>query len=368
MKEFYIGLMSGTSADGIDAALVEFAPEPKLHASHFLPFPAELRQRTVDLASGNYAGDSIDAVGALDTELGECFARAALGLLEQSGVPAGQIRAIGSHGQTIRHRPQGKFPFSWQIGDPNVIAARTGITVVADFRRRDLALGGQGAPLVPAFHRAMFSDAREDRAVINIGGIANVTLLPAHGGRVTGFDTGPGNILLDAWSGSQLHQPHDTDGAFAASGQVDAGLLYALMADGYFNAPPPKSTGREYFNAGWLDQHLEPGKLAPEDVMATLVELTAQSIIDAILHHAVHTDRVLVCGGGTHNSFLMQRLNALFGESRVESTETFGIHPDWVEAMAFAWLARETLASRPGNLPDVTGASAATILGAIYPA
>ncbi|MGH8399519.1 MAG: anhydro-N-acetylmuramic acid kinase [Gammaproteobacteria bacterium] len=368
MNQFFVGLMSGTSADGIDAALVEFTPAPRLRAHHFLIYESALRERILQLAAGDAAGDAIDATGELDTELGTWFARAANELLQKADIPLAQIRAIGSHGQTIRHRPNGKHPFSWQIADPNVIAARTGISVVADFRRRDLALGGQGAPLVPAFHRAVFSDPHESRVVVNIGGIANVTLLPAEQGRVTGFDTGPGNVLLDAWSSSQLKQPHDIDGAFAATGRVDAGLLHALLADDYFSLPPPKSTGREHFNASWLERHLQHTRIAAQDVMATLVELTAQSILDPILHHAVHTERVLICGGGAHNLYLMQRLASLFGESRVESTERHGIHPDWVEAMAFAWLAHETLAGRPGNLPEVTGASRAAILGAIYPA
>ncbi|HEX5339689.1 MAG TPA: anhydro-N-acetylmuramic acid kinase [Gammaproteobacteria bacterium] len=368
MTQFFIGLMSGTSADGIDAALVEFTPAARLHTSHFLAYQTDLRERILQLASGSYDGDAIDAAGALDSELGEWFARAANQVLQKSGLASAQIRAIGSHGQTVRHRPDRKHPFSLQIADPNLIAARTGISVVADFRRRDLALGGQGAPLVPAFHRAVFSDPHQTRAVVNIGGIANVTLLPANQGQISGFDTGPGNVLLDIWSSRQLKQSHDADGAFAASGRVDASLLHELLADEYFAALPPKSTGREHFNAAWLDRQLGKTRLEARDVMATLVELTAQSILDAILHHAVHTERVLICGGGVHNRYLMQRLGALFGESRLASTEQYGIHPDWVEAMAFAWLARETLAGRPGNLPAVTGASHASVLGAIYPA
>ncbi|HET7921741.1 MAG TPA: anhydro-N-acetylmuramic acid kinase [Gammaproteobacteria bacterium] len=368
MSEFFIGLMSGTSADGIDAALVEFTPAPRLHASRFLAYPPLLRERILQLASASQSSDALEAAGALDTELGREFARAALELLQQASLPAARVRAIGSHGQTVRHRPGGAHPFSMQIGDPNLIAAHTGISVVADFRRRDLALGGQGAPLVPAFHRAVFGDAGEHRAVVNIGGIANVTLLPAGSGEVTGFDTGPGNVLLDAWSARQFGAAHDEAGAQAAAGRVDAALLHVLLADEYFALAPPKSTGREHFNPDWLERHLRGRKLAPQDVMATLAELTAHSILDAILHHAVHTARVLVCGGGVHNRHLMQRLGSLFGEARVESTERHGIHPDWVEAMAFAWLARETLAGRPGNLPSVTGASRASVLGAIYPA
>ena len=367
MTQFFIGLMSGTSADGIDAALVEFDPGPQLRSQHFLPYDSELRERILRLASGTLPGDTIDAAGVLDNQLGGWFARAASELLQKSGVPATRIRAIGSHGQTVRHRPQGTHPFSLQIADPNLIAARTGIRVVADFRRRDMALGGQGAPLVPAFHRAVFASQDESRAVVNIGGIANVTLLPANQQPVTGFDTGPGNALLDIWSMRQLRQTHDINGAFAATGHVNSDLLHTLLADPYFSAPPPKSTGREHFGAAWLDRHLTDPALEPRDVMATLTELTARSIVDAVRHYSRNTTRVLVCGGGAHNRYLMERLESLFGETRLESTEQYGIHPDWVEAMAFAWLARETLEGRPGNLPEVTGASAATVLGAVYP-
>lgn len=367
MSEFLIGLMSGTSADGIDVALVEFNPAPHLHTSHFLPYASEMRERILQFASARYSGDPIDAMGTLDGELGGWFARAVHELLHKAGVPASRIRAIGSHGQTVRHRPGGPHPFTLQIADPNLIAARSGITVVADFRRRDMAFSGQGAPLVPAFHRAVFASPRESRAVVNIGGIANVTVLPARGHPVTGFDTGPGNVLLDIWSAMNLNAPHDAAGEFAASGRVDTTLLQTLLADDYFAAPPPKSTGREYFNATWLERQVRNGTPAAADVMTTLVELTAQSIHDAITRHASGTERVLVCGGGTHNHYLMRRLQFLFGDTQVESTEKYGIHPDWVEAMAFAWLARETVNGRPGNLPDVTGASQATVLGAIYP-
>lgn len=367
MNEFLIGLMSGTSADGIDAALVDFTPAPQLHSSHFLAYTPDLRERILQVAAASYSSDPVDAMGTLDRELGEWFARAAEELMQKAGIDASRVRAIGSHGQTVRHRPGGRHPFTLQIADPNLIAARSGITVVADFRRRDMAYGGQGAPLVPAFHRAVFASPHESRAVVNIGGIANVTVLPEGGQRVTGFDTGPGNVLLDIWSSMNLNAPHDDGGEYAASGHLDPELLHVLLADAYFAAPPPKSTGREHFNAVWLERQVHNARLAAADVMATLVELTAQTIHDAIARHASGTARVLVCGGGTHNRHLMQRLRFLFGNVPVESTEKYGIHPDWVEAMAFAWLARETLSGRPGNLPDVTGASQASVLGAIYP-
>ncbi len=368
MSDCFIGLMSGTSTDGVDAALLEFAPAARLLNTCFLPYPQLLREALLDFAGGNYAGDAIDQLGALDNELGELFAEAALAVLAKTRLSRADITAIGSHGQTVRHWPAGEHPFTLQIADPNVIAARTGITTVADFRRRDVALGGQGAPLVPAFHNAVFADRKETRAVVNIGGIANMTLLPAESGVVSGFDTGPGNLLMDAWSRAHLQQPHDKNGAFAASGTVNAVLLQALLTDEYFQRQPPKSTGREHFGEMWLAERLRGRNLAPADVMATLCELTAHSIADAITSHAPHATRVLLCGGGAHNTHLLKCLAANLPHRTVTTTEDFGIHPDWVEAAAFAWLARETLAGRPGNLPAVTGARQPTVLGAIYSA
>lgn len=368
MSEYFIGLISGTSTDGTDAALLEFAPAPCLRHCRFLPYPDALREQLLAFAAGQYRGDPVDQLGALDHELGERFAQAALALLQDSGVPAAQVRAIGSHGQTVRHRPHGAQPFTLQIADPNLIAARTGITTVADFRRRDLALSGEGAPLVPAFHAAVFSDPRETRAVVNIGGIANLTCLPADGAAVSGFDTGPGNVLMDWWSREHLHAPFDKLGAFAASGQAHAGLLNSLLADGYFARKPPKSTGPEYFNAHWFSQKLGSLDLSPADVMATLCELTAHTIAACVVTCKPSVQRVLLCGGGVHNTQLCARLAAHLPECKLQSTGEFGISPDMVEAGAFAWLARETLAGRPGNLPAVTGASRSTVLGAVYPA
>jgi anhydro-N-acetylmuramic acid kinase len=276
------------------------------------------------------------------------------------------VRAVGSHGQTVRHRPRGTHPFTLQIGDANVIAARTGIAVVADFRRRDVALGGQGAPLLPAFHKAAFGDASEERIVVNIGGVANLTLLPAKG-EVRGFDTGPGNVLLDHWSREHLHEPYDAEGSFAAGGRVDEALLTHLLADPYFAAPPPKSTGPEHFNGPWLEGALGATRRKPEDVAATLAELTARSIADATKRQAPGVARVFACGGGAHNKHLMARLAALLPGATLASTTSLGIDPDWVEAAGFAWLARETLQRRPGNLPSVTGAAQYSVLGAIYP-
>ena len=367
MGELFIGLMSGTSADGIDAVLMEFAPAPRLVATHYTAYAESLRGRIRRFAAGGYAIDAIDELGALDVELGQLFGAAVLALLKEARVEAAQVRAVGSHGQTVRHRPRGPHPFSLQIADANVIAARTGLTVVADFRRRDVALGGQGAPLMPAFHRAVFGDTAEERVVANVGGIANITLLPAQG-EVHGFDTGPGNVLMDHWSREHLSEPYDAEGAFAARGRVDETLLARMLADPYFAAPAPKSTGPEHFNAAWLKQALDGAAHKPEDVAATLCELTTRSLADAVRFHAGAARCMFVCGGGAHNKHLMARLAARLPGVAVETTAALGIDPDWVEAAGFAWLARETLERRPGNLPNVTGAARYSVLGAIYPA
>ena len=367
MSDACVGLISGTSADGIDAVLLEFAPAPRITATHFSPYPVSVRERVLKLAAGSYTADAMDELGGLDVELAELFAAAALALLEQSRTQLSAVRAIGSHGQTVRHRPRARHPFTLQIADPNVIAARTGITVVADFRRRDVALGGQGAPLLPAFHRVAFANPGEARIVANIGGIANLTLLPPSG-EVQGFDTGPGNVLMDLLSREHLGKPYDKDGMFAASGRVDDALLSAMLRDPYFSTPPPKSTGPEYFNHAWLQAALGPRQLEPHDVAATVCELTARSIAEAAVHHSDRVSAVYVCGGGAHNGHLMARLAAQLPQARVDSTEALGIHPDWVEAAGFAWLAHQTLEGLPGNLPSVTGAGRATVLGAIYPA
>ena len=364
--ELFLGLISGTSADGIDAALVAFAPRLEVLAACTVPWPEPLRRRLLDLAQQADATLSPDAFGRLDAEVGECFALAALHLLERAGVDAAAVTAIGSHGQTLRHRPQGEFPFSLQIGDPSRIAERTGITTVADFRRRDVAAGGQGAPLMPAFHAHVFGAGAEDSAVLNLGGIANLTLLP-RGGPVRGFDTGPANALLDAWCEAQTGAAFDHGGAFAAGGLVDAGLLERLLSEPWFRLPAPKSTGREVLQLGWLQARLG-GHEAAADVQATLVELTAASVADALLRELPGCRRLLACGGGVHNPLLMARLAARLPAVTVASTAAAGLDPDHVEACGFAWLAARTLAGRPGNLPSVTGARGARILGAIYPA
>lgn len=362
----YLGLISGTSADGIDAALVRFDPRPRLVAARTFAYEAWLRRRVLALSQLE-AAPTLDDVGETDALIGEAFAAAARALLGGAGVAPAAVAAIGSHGQTLRHRIGGPASFSLQLGDPNRIVERTGITTVADFRRRDIAAGGQGAPLMPAFHAGVLARPGEARAVLNLGGIANLTLLPADG-RVRGFDTGPANGLMDAWCERHLGQAYDAGGAFAATGTVDAPLLEALLADPWFALPPPKSTGRDHLHLGWLEARLGERTLPVADVQATLCELSARTVIEALQRTQPDTVALLVCGGGVHNPVLMGRLQALLPDARVESTASEGLDPDFVEAMGFAWLARETLAGRPGNRPEVTGAAGPRVLGAIYPA
>lgn len=363
MSELYIGLISGTSADGIDAALVDLSStKPKLLATHFTPYEENLRRPILDLYQPG--ADEINRLGQLDVLIGKTFAHAANTLLEKNNLTRDKIAAIGSHGQTIRHHPKFEYPFTLQIGDPNVISAETGITTIADFRRRDIALGGQGAPLVPGFHYHIFF-GKSDRIIVNIGGIANITLLPANIMQpIVGYDTGPGNALLDAWAEKHLQKPRDENGAWAATGKVNTQLLEKLLCDPYFKSAYPKSTGREYFHLEWLQPYL-PREINPVDVQATLVELTARSILEAINNHFARGE-IFICGGGVHNGFLMSRIKSLAKNFSVESTETFGVNPDWVEAMAFAWLAQQTLKKKSGNITTVTGAKQPVILGGVY--
>jgi len=368
MSELYIGLMSGTSMDAIDAVLVNLDRRvPLLSHQLNIPVPGKLRTRLTAAAQGEAI--TLSHLSELDVHLGHMFADAVKSLLQQSGISAKTVRAIGSHGQTIYHRPSGPFPTSVQIGDPNIIAERTGITTVADFRRRDMAAGGQGAPLVPAFHEAVFRLNDRNRVIANIGGIANITILPADPlKKISGFDTGPGNTLMDGWIKKQQRKNKDDSGRWAASGIVDEGLLGKMLKDPYFRKAAPKSTGREYFNPAWLDKLLKRHKqrILAKHVQATLCELTARTISDAIHDYALDTDEVLVCGGGVHNLSLMLRLQMLLGDIRVVSTEEFNTDPDYVEAIAFAWLAKQTLEHRAGNIPSVTGARHGVILGGIY--
>lgn len=363
--DLYLGLISGTSADGIDAALVAFEPQLRLVAGRTFAWDAATRERLIALGQGGDA-KSLDELGELDVRVAQAFADAAMKLMEEAGAKRGEVRALGSHGQTIRHRPEARFPFTWQIGDGNVIAERSGIATVADFRRRDIAAGGHGAPLMPAFHAAMLHSPDEDRAVLNLGGIANFTLLPREGA-VRGFDTGPANALLDAWCERHTGNAFDAGGAFATQGRVDETLLTRLLDEPWFALPPPKSTGREQFHLDWVESRLR-GDETPADVQATLLELSAATAADALRATQPQTQRVLVCGGGVHNPLLMARLAARLPGCAVESTAVHGLDPDFVEAMGFAWLARETLAGRPGNLPAVSGAQGPRVLGVVYPA
>ena len=363
--EFYLGLISGTSADGIDVALASFDPAPRLHAALTQPYPDGLRRRILDLAQGD-GRIALDELGTLDAEIAQNFAGAANALLQRERVEARTVTAVGSHGQTVRHRPQLDRPYTLQLGDPNVVAELTGIATVADFRRRDIAAGGQGAPLAPAFHAAMLPHDGRTRVVLNLGGIANITIL-APDAAVTGFDTGPASCLLDAWAQQHLGTAFDKDGAFAAAGAADRSLLARLFEEPYFATPPPKSTGREVFHLAWLRQRLQGFSLAPADVQATLVALSARSIADAVRTHAREAADVLVCGGGVHNPVLMRALADELAPMPVASTAARGIDPDFVEAMLFAWLARERMRGRGITaLPAVTGARGARVLGGVY--
>lgn len=362
----YIGVMSGTSLDGVDVVLA--AIDDKMvaqQASLTWPMPIALKEAVLSICQGQPL--TLSQMGQLDTRLGKLFAEAVLALMAQEQLSAKDIVAIGCHGQTIWHEPTGDAPHTLQIGDNNQIAALTGVTVVGDFRRRDIALGGQGAPLVPAFHHALLAHPIERRIVLNIGGIANISLLFPDK-PVRGYDTGPGNMLMDAWIWRQLGKPYDKDAQWASGGKVVLPLLQNMLSDPYFAAPAPKSTGREYFNYGWLERQLAifPA-LDPRDVETTLVELTAVTISEQVLLCG-GCERLLVCGGGSRNPLLMARLSALLPGTEVTTTDEAGISGDDMEALAFAWLAWRTLAGLPGNLPSVTGASQASVLGAIYPA
>lgn len=359
--ERYLGVMSGTSLDGLDIALIEQDERTRFVAALGVPMPDALRRELLALCA---PGDNeIERIARAEQAWVGLAAQGIAELLAQQGLTPADIRAVGSHGQTIRHLPaQG---YTLQIGDPALLAELSGIDVVADFRRRDLAAGGQGAPLVPAFHADLFG-LDHPRAVLNIGGFSNVTLL-APDLPVRGFDCGPGNVLLDAWIHHSQGLHFDADGAWAAEGQVVPALLQGLLSDPFFTKSGPKSTGREHFNLPWLQEHLARHEaLAPADVQATLAELSARSISDSILA-AQAVDEVLVCGGGAHNRDLMARLARHLAPAKVQSTAAYDVSPDWMEAMAFAWLAQRFCERLPGNCPEVTGARGLRVLGALYP-
>ncbi|WAG79634.1 anhydro-N-acetylmuramic acid kinase [Metapseudomonas furukawaii] len=360
----YLGVMSGTSLDGLDIALVEQTDRLRLLDTHYIPMPGSLRRELLALCSSG--PDELARAALAENGWVELAATGINALLVRNSLGPADIRAVGSHGQTVRHEPARGFTI--QIGNPALLAELTGITVVSDFRRRDVAAGGQGAPLVPAFHESLFGDGLNHRAVLNVGGFSNLSLIEP-GKPVHGFDCGPGNVLMDAWIHLQRGDSFDRDGAWAASGIPQRRLLDTLFADPFFATRGPKSTGRELFNLSWLQSHLARlPRFKPEDVQATLLELTARSIIDALRTAQGRTDDLLVCGGGAHNHQLMHRLAELLPGTRVCSTQALGIDPDWVEAMAFAWLAHCCLEGIPTNRPSVTGAKGLRVLGAIYPA
>ncbi|MCE9685352.1 anhydro-N-acetylmuramic acid kinase [Shewanella sp. AS16] len=364
---YYIGLMSGTSMDGVDAVLVDFADtQPRLIASHSEMIPAHLLKGLQRLCQPG--SDEINRLGRLDRSVGQLFGTTVNRLIEMSGVAREDIIAIGSHGQTVRHMPNLEMGFTLQIGDPNTISVETGIDVIADFRRKDIALGGQGAPLVPAFHQQIFAAAGRQRVILNIGGIANVTYLPGDSDQVLGFDTGPGNTLIDGWIQQVKNEPFDFDGQWAESGKTDDGLLQHLLSHPYFALDYPKSTGRELFNQAWLEQQMAPyANLDEEDIQSTLLDLTCHSIANDI-NKLSPQGELFVCGGGALNKTLMQRLTALLPGYQVQTTSVLGIDAKWVEAIAFAWLAMRHHLGLPANLPAVTGASRPAVLGGRFSA
>ena len=380
---WFIGLMSGTSLDGVDGVLAETScPEPKsaspkgstsllklMSRGHaHVAFDAGLKAEL--LALNRNGPDELHRAALATNALMKCYARVVALLMQQSGLVAADVVALGAHGQTVRHRP-GEFDdhgYTLQLMNGALLAELTGVAVVCDFRSRDVAAGGQGAPLVPAFHAGCFAQAGAEVAVLNVGGIANITLLKPDGA-VLGFDTGPGNMLMDLWIQRHLGKPFDDGGAWAASGQIQPKLLASLMSEPYLHRLPPKSTGRDLFDAAWLGQHAAVANSKPEDVMCTLAEYTAESVAQALRQHASACSELLVCGGGAFNAYLMSRLAARASSgTRVHSTAAAGMPPDQVEALAFAWLASAHITGLPGNLPAVTGAEGPRVLGALYPA
>ncbi|WP_372815713.1 anhydro-N-acetylmuramic acid kinase [Psychrobacter sp.] len=388
----YIGMMSGTSLDGMDAVLCQFSSDSsaekdtqqpmRLLATHSQEFPPRLRKVLLDLCQPNGVQELLPAEGEPNSELdwfgwaskeyAEFASEVVNNLLQQSNTDVESVLAIGCHGQTVRHRPQ--LGFSLQLVDANIIAERTGISVVSDFRRRDMAVGGQGAPLVPAFHQALFATPDSTRVLLNLGGIANITVLPASDSPVIGYDTGPANLLLDAWTTLHTEKDYDAGGAWAQSGQVVEPLLNQLLEHPFFHKSYPKSTGREDFNLAWLQDELQKFdqasadvRYSSADVQATLTELTAMSASMQInmFINAHENSSVYVCGGGALNDYLMTRLQAHLPHCTVETTASLGLNPAWVEAVAFAWLARQTLIGETGNLPAVTGASKGVVLGQV---
>ena len=364
-SSLYIGIMSGTSLDGIDAALVDFnSSTPSLIKTYFVMYDQYLREQLLALNQAGY--DELHRTALVSNKLSRLYADAVEGLLSKSGVSSQSITAIGCHGQTVRHCPQSERAYSIQLGNAALLAELTGITVVADFRSRDIAAGGQGAPLVPAFHQVMFGHTEKHRIIVNIGGIANVTSLPPKR-EVIGFDCGPGNILLDAWCLQHTGSLYDHNGSWAATGCIIPELLEALLTFPFFSLPPPKSTGRELFNSDWLKSYLH-GKESPQDVQATLLKLSVEAIALSIWLHFPEAEEIYLCGGGARNGKLVAELKTALPGKEVNLTDVLGVNADWMEAFAFAWLAKQTINKLPSNLPAVTGAQGYRILGAIYTA
>lgn len=368
MSDYYIGTMTGTSMDGLDVALLSFTEQGlKLHHAHTYPLPDTLVTLCERLCEPGQ--DDLDSYGRAHQWLGQCTAEAVQELLVEAGLAPHQIKAIGSHGQTVRHRPDLQHPFTLQLGDASVIAELTGIDTVADFRSADMAAGGQGAPLVPAFHAWLLGEQKQPTILVNIGGIANLTYLPPHSDHIFGFDTGPGNTLIDGWCQIHTGQPYDESGLWGRSGEVQPELLAQLMTDSYFHRPAPKSTGREYFNMQWLTGFISDHQgYQAQDVQATLHALTVHSIADSIRPLTRGKSQIYICGGGAHNDYLMASLSDAMPAHTITTTEPLGLHPDWVEASCFAWLAKCHLERRPANVPKVTGASGYRVLGCLYPA
>ncbi len=356
--------MSGTSLDGIDAVLADFnSSSPSLLRTFYLSYNKDLRNRLLDLHFSGH--DELHRAAILGNELARHYAEAVSGLLNESGITPREVAAIGCHGQTVRHAPQIGGGYTIQLCNPALLVELTGITVVADFRSRDIAAGGQGAPLVPAFHQVLFSDPGIHRVIVNIGGVCNLTSL-APNGEVAGFDSGPGNIMMDGWCSRHTGNAYDKDGVWAESGKLDQVLLKKLLTLKFFSFPPPKSTGRELFNLPWLESYLS-GDEKPADVQATLLQLTVVTIAEAVISYFPGSTEIYLCGGGARNNTLVARLRTALPDKTVELTDRLGIDADCLEAFAFAWLARQVTLGFPGSLPAVTGARGARLLGAIYP-
>lgn len=373
--KLYLGIMSGTSLDGVDLALVDFFEKPNLVASGFVPMPEDLRANLAELLKSGET--SLQKLGEIDHRLGVLYADCVNEFLAKNKLKPSQIEAIGCHGQTIWHAPQGNFPFTMQIGDMNLVAARTGITTVGDFRRKDMAMGGQGAPLVPAFHEAVFARPNQFTVVLNIGGISNISVLDPKSETI-GYDVSVGNALMDSWIEKHLGKRYDKNAEWAKTGEVISELLAEMLSEPFLQLPPPKSTGRELFNLAWLEKQFanltakspasSVANFKPEDIQYTLAEFTAQSITRELSQWKNEPNKVLlVCGGGARNPLLMERFNVLLPDWHIGTTNDYGVDVDYVEAAAFAWLAFQRMENLPSNMPSVTGASQAVSLGTIFP-